>query len=90
MKPSDPADETRTVPENRDSESRKQLPFQIYGVVMVRVTEMVVLILAGYFGGNWLDTRFDVSPLCLAGGIILGFVGGLVRMVFTVNRYMEK
>lgn len=38
---------------------------------------MFALVIGGFaYGGNWLDTRFDTSPLFLFLGTFLGFAGG--------------
>lgn len=55
-------------------EQRKQLrQAQRVGAVGL---EMVVATLVGYFGGRWLDGRFETTPYLTYVGLALGIAAG--------------
>jgi len=43
--------------------------------------ELAVAILAGLFGGHWLDGRFNTSPWLLLVGVFLGAAAGFYNLV---------
>lgn len=51
--------------------------------------ELVVAICAGYFGGRWLDGKFDTAPYITYGGLGLGIVAGF-RNLFMLARGAQK
>lgn len=51
---------------------------------------IVVSCLAGYFGGNFLDTRLSSTPYGVVGGIMLGLTLGLVLVVKRSNQIEAK
>lgn len=65
------------------SEGRKQL--KLATRVSAIGLEMVIAICLGYFGGRWLDTRFDTSPLLTYIGLALGLVVGF-KGLWTIAR----
>ncbi len=52
-------------------------------------TEFALLEILGAAAGYWLDCKLDTLPWCLAGGVILGFALGLMRIV-QVARQAQK
>jgi F0F1-type ATP synthase assembly protein I len=40
--------------------------------------QLVVIFLAGFLGGRWLDARLHTTPWLTVVGILLGFVVGLL------------
>jgi F0F1-type ATP synthase assembly protein I len=61
-----------------------------YGIVVVAVTELIVTVVACVWAGGWLDKRFELKGLGLALGSILGFLGGSVRLYFSLRKLMDK
>jgi len=51
-------------------------PFQFVGLGF----ELVVPLLVGLFGGQWLDRRLGTAPWLLLAGVILGAAAGILNM----------
>ena len=51
-------------------------PFQFVGLGF----ELVVPLLLGLFGGQWLDRRYGTAPWLLLAGVILGAVVGFLNL----------
>ncbi len=47
--------------------------------------EMVLAICAGYFGGRWLDARFDTAPVLAYIGLAVGLLAGF-KSLWTLAR----
>lgn len=65
------------------SEGRKQLKLAARASAVG--IEMVLAIAAGYFGGRWLDARFDTAPILAYIGLALGFLAGF-KSLWTLAR----
>ena len=52
--------------------------------------ELVVLVVAGMFGGQWFDRRFHSAPWGVMGFVFLGAVLGFVAMVRAVTEASKK
>ncbi|MCP4131893.1 MAG: AtpZ/AtpI family protein [bacterium] len=52
--------------------------------------ELAVSILAGVFGGHWLDLRYDMAPLFLSIGALLGMIVGFYRLMKELKVENEK
>lgn len=44
-------------------------------------TEFALIEIIGAAAGYWLDKQWGTLPWCLIGGVVLGFAGGLARVV---------
>lgn len=51
--------------------------------------ELAIAIVAGYFGGRWLDGRFGTAPYLAYVGLALGIVAGF-RNLFSLARGAQK
>jgi F0F1-type ATP synthase assembly protein I len=51
-------------------------PFQFVGLGF----ELVVPLLVGLFGGQWLDRRFGTAPWLLLTGVIVGAAAGVLSL----------
>jgi F0F1-type ATP synthase assembly protein I len=51
-------------------------PFQYVGLGF----ELVVPLLVGLFGGQWLDRRFGTAPWLLLAGVIVGAIAGFLSL----------
>lgn len=58
--------------------------YGIYGAAGIQLAASVVGLL---LLGNYLDGRFGTGPWLAVGGLVLGFVGGLVNLVRIVKRF---
>jgi ATP synthase protein I len=47
--------------------------------------EMVLAICVGYFGGRWLDGRFDTAPVLSYIGLVVGLLAGF-KSLWTIAR----
>jgi ATP synthase protein I len=77
----------RLVEEDTDPDSRKMLK-QSTRFLAVGL-EMGIAMLVGVFGGEYLDDRFDTSPVFLILGFIVGF-GAAGKAVIDVARYARR
>ena len=62
---------------------------KFYGLVMFSVTVLVVTILAFFFGGRYLDGKFNTGSRYLIVGAILGLTIGVVRMTLRLKGTMD-
>ena len=53
-------------------------------------TLLIVSPLVGFFLGNWLDTRFDLSPWLKIAGLVLGFVAAGRETYLIYRRYQAE
>jgi F0F1-type ATP synthase assembly protein I len=57
-------------------------------------TTTVAAVVLGYFGGKWLDTRFDTEPWLTVAGLMLGVATGMKvmwdRAMASENSYPTK
>lgn len=63
------------------------ITFGIYGAVGIQLSLTVV---AGWFIGNYLDQKWEISPWLALTGLVLGFVGGLVNLIRILNWRQKK
>lgn len=49
-------------------------------------TTTVTMLAAGFFGGQWLETKLDIYPY----GRIIGIVCGLIMTVFALGKYIRE
>jgi hypothetical protein len=61
--------------------NRKMLVFFAMGF------ELVGLIVAMAWVGQWMDTRFETKGLCLAGMSMMGLVSWLVHLIRLLNKF---
>lgn len=54
--------------------------YQTFGLFLGLGTQLVILVILGAFGGDFLDRKFGLSPLFLLVGIILGFGVGMYTL----------
>jgi F0F1-type ATP synthase assembly protein I len=53
------------------------------------VTELALATAVGLFVGSKLDAWLGTAPWLLFGGALLGFAGGLLRLIQGLSRLME-
>jgi len=59
-----------------DRRSEEPSPFQFVGLGF----ELVVPLLVGLFGGQWLDRRFGTAPWLLLAGVLVGAAAGVLSL----------
>lgn len=52
--------------------------------------EIAMTVTLGFFGGRWLDNKFDTQPWFLVAGILLGLGTGIVGIVQTLERFWKN
>lgn len=65
-------------------EDRKQL--KLATRVSAVGLEMVLAIVVGYFGGRWLDGRFDTAPYLAYVGLAVGLIAGFKALVTVAKK----
>jgi F0F1-type ATP synthase assembly protein I len=48
--------------------------------------QFAAALIAGSYGGQFLDRRFDVAPVFLYLGVALGAIGGMTALIRQLNR----
>lgn len=59
----------------------------IYGAVGIQLALVVV---AGWFLGDYFDQRFNSKPWLAILGLVLGFLGGLVNLFRVLNWHQKR
>ena len=61
---------------------------QAVGLATAVSTEIAVFTLSGFYGGRFLDNRFDTAPWLMLLCVILGLAGGFVVVIKTLKRFL--
>ncbi|MBC8344190.1 MAG: AtpZ/AtpI family protein [Bacteroidetes bacterium] len=51
---------------------------------------LAIMILLGFFGGNWLDKKLGWEPVFTISGAFLGATGGFLNLIKTLNEMRKK
>lgn len=51
---------------------------------------LAVMVLAGFFGGYYLDGKLATKPLLAILGAFIGATGGFVYLIRTLNRLLKE
>lgn len=69
---------------------REPADFRVAAKAAAHVTRMAVLVVAGAWGGSWLDEWFDTTPFLLLLGLLVGTAGGLVSLIVGMKEQSEQ
>ena len=64
-------------------------PWRAAGLVSAIGADLVVCVLAGFYGGQFARERLGGSPLWLAAGIVLGLLAGFVSVAFMIKFHLR-
>lgn len=64
--------------------------YQTFGLFLGLGTQLVILVILGAFGGQFLDEKFGTTPLFLLLGIIFGFGLGVYNLYQILKRRKSK
>jgi F0F1-type ATP synthase assembly protein I len=70
-----PPDPVNGDPASSRQQTRRQ------GLAYQAAFEAVMAIPIAIGGGYWLDRHFDISPICLIAGAVLGFTAFVLRLL---------
>lgn len=59
--------------------------FSIFGSIGI---QLAILIVAGFYGGRWLDSVMGTSPVFLIVGILCGVAVGIMSMILLIKRFL--
>jgi F0F1-type ATP synthase assembly protein I len=59
-------------------------PFLTLGI------QLALSIVVFFFLGKWMDSRFNTSPWCMLGGLMIGGVGGMIKFITSVTRLAQQ
>ena len=67
------------------------MPYKPFGTrdqleILSLGTELALTEIIGAAAGYWLDTKLGTLPWCLVGGVLIGFVLSLVRVISVAKR----
>ena len=67
------------------------MPYKPFGArdqleILSLGTELALTEIIGAAVGYWLDTKLGTLPWCLVGGVLIGFVLSLVRVISVAKR----
>ena len=48
--------------------------------------QLAAALIAGLYGGQWLDRRFAAAPVFLYLGVAIGAIGGMTSLIWQLNR----
>ncbi|WP_040952304.1 AtpZ/AtpI family protein [Gorillibacterium massiliense] len=69
--------------------SDKDNPWKAAGLVGGLATEVVVLVLAGYFIGSYISRLTGGGKSWIIGGVLTGLALGIAGAALTVKRFLE-
>ena len=73
--------------ETKEFEDKREALRHKTFVLMLRVLVIVgIPAFAAYFGGQWLDTRFDMRP---TGSVIAAVIGMAISWIFIIRIYTQ-
>ncbi|MDQ0297824.1 F0F1-type ATP synthase assembly protein I [Salibacterium salarium] len=67
---------------------KPQKPFQSMVLSSAVLSYLVGPILAGIFGGRWLDEKLATDPLFMIIGLFVGLGGGIYGLVRLLGHYL--
>lgn len=73
------------APERKENKKSIFKDLEIFGSIGI---ELVIFVILGVLGGNWLDKRFNTSPFLLITGAVFGATIGFYnfyRMIKTLS-----
>lgn len=70
----------------KEKESRTYKAMALYTGIL---SQLAGSVLAGIFGGRWLDSKYDAEPLFLIIGLLLGLAAGIWAMLRTVRQFFS-
>ncbi len=76
-------------PKTDDSKNQPPGVFQTYKEFAPFLTlgfQMAAAVLILFFLGNWIDSKYDTSPLFSLTGVAIGTVGGLIKFIRSVTQ----
>jgi len=71
------------------SSNPNENPWRMAGIMGALGMDMVLCLLAGYFGGSWLSERTG-QRAWMIGGVLAGLVVGLISIVLLIKRFLEE
>ncbi len=83
-------------PTSKDSGQKRagsQAPGQTYRVIAPYLTlglQLAAAVIFFFLIGWWLDSRYDTAPLFMLCGIVVGFVGGMIKFLKSVAELIRK
>ncbi|WP_409290692.1 AtpZ/AtpI family protein [Peribacillus sp. SCS-26] len=68
---------------------KKRHPLHAMALMSAILSQLVGSVVAGVFGGRWLDRTVNTEPLFLIIGLLLGLAAGTYSMLRTVRHYFS-
>ncbi|MEG3072289.1 MAG: AtpZ/AtpI family protein [Peptococcaceae bacterium] len=78
---------------NKDKEKKNKTPngaLQALAVTTTIGVELAVSVVAGYYGGKYLDGVFATGPWLLLTGVLVGLAVGVVGVYKTLMGFFER
>jgi len=76
---------------DRDIEKRDRgLAFQALGMTTVIGTELAVMVVSGYYCGQFLDRQFATGPWLMLAGVIAGIAVGIAGIYKTLQGFFKE
>lgn len=65
-------------------------PLRALGLASSISVEIAAATTIGYFGGRWLDSKFNTDPWLMLVGLLLGMAGGMWGVYMTLETFRQK
>jgi len=76
-----------------NEQEKKPGPGGVFQAIALATTigmELAIMVVLGYYGGHYLDTRLGTAPWFLLGGILLGLAVGTMGIYKTLQGFFER
>lgn len=72
------------------TEKGKGEPLRALALASSISVEIASATTVGYFGGRWLDSKFNTDPWLMLAGLLLGMAGGMWGVYVTLETFRKK
>jgi F0F1-type ATP synthase assembly protein I len=57
-----------------------------FGVLIAAISQLFVMVIVGFFVGNWLDSWLVITPMCTILFALFGIILGFRNLIYVVRK----